>query len=178
MQAMDRVGASRPWSLLLLGSGEYREKIESWAAHKGWPHRVRILLAKHAEVPRYLGCMDLLTAPSQTMKNWREQFGRMIIEAFACGIPVIGSDSGEIPHVIGDAGLVVHEDDVAGWAAAIERLLDQTEERDSLARRAFERAPRYSVTTIAERYREFYKWLGARPLEQLASAQTAVMNQV
>jgi glycosyltransferase involved in cell wall biosynthesis len=178
MQALDRIGASRPWSLLLLGSGEYQEKIESWAAHRGWPDRVRILLAKHAEVPRYLGCVDVLVAPSQTMKNWREQFGRMIIEAFACGIPVIGSDSGEIPHVIGDGGVVVHETDVAGWAAAIERLLDQPDERDALARYAFQRAPRYSVTTIAGQYREFYKWLGARPLGQLVSAQTAVMNQV
>ena len=115
MQAMEQVGDAEPWSLLLLGSGEYKEKLQEWAARNGWS-RVKVMLAKHAEVPRYLGCMDLMVAPSQTMKNWREQFGRMIIEAFACGVPVVGSDSGEIPFVIGDAGRVVAETDVAGWA--------------------------------------------------------------
>ena len=53
--------------------------------------------------------MDLLCAPSQTTPRWREQFGRMLIEAMACGVPVIASRSGEIPHVVGDAGLLVDE---------------------------------------------------------------------
>ena len=48
----------------------------------------------------------------------------MLIEAFACGVPVIGSNSGEIPYVIGDAGRVVGEKDVLGWAAAIVDLLN------------------------------------------------------
>ena len=42
--------------------------------------------------------------PSRTLPNWKEQFGRVIIEAMACGVPVVGSDSGAIPDVIGDAG--------------------------------------------------------------------------
>ena len=67
--------------------------------------------------------MDILVAPSQTVSNWREQFGRMLIEAFACGVPVIGSDSGEIPYVIQDAGVVVGEKDELGWIAAIAELL-------------------------------------------------------
>ena len=41
--------------------------------------------------------------------GWKEQFGHVIIEAMACKVPVIGSDSGEIPHVIGDAGLIFPE---------------------------------------------------------------------
>jgi glycosyltransferase involved in cell wall biosynthesis len=164
MQAMEHVGAgARPWSLLLLGSGEYKEKVREWAARNGWSSRVQVKLVKHSEVPRYLGSMDLLVAPSQTMKNWREQFGRMIIEAFASGVPVIGSDSGEIPFVIGDAGRVVAEADVAGWAQAIEQLLDSAEERDELKRRGLERAPRYSVATIGQQYADYYRWLAGQP---------------
>jgi phosphatidyl-myo-inositol dimannoside synthase len=159
MQAMEQVGGSRPWSLLLLGSGEYQEKVQAWAARNGWSARVRVKLVKHSEVPRYLGSMDLMVAPSQSMKNWREQFGRMIIEAFACGVPVIGSDSGEIPFVIGDAGRVVAEADVAGWAEAIGQLLDSPEKRAELRSRGFARATRFSVATIAQQYREYYRWL-------------------
>jgi len=162
MQAMERIGRSRPWSLLLLGSGEYERKVCEWAAKKGWPERLKVILSKHGDVPRYLGCMDLLAAPSQTMKNWREQFGRMIIEAFACGVPVIGSDSGEIPHVIGDAGRVVAEADVAAWAQTISDLLDSPAARQELRQRGLDRAPKYSAATIAQQYREYYCWLAGR----------------
>jgi glycosyltransferase involved in cell wall biosynthesis len=171
MRAMEQVGGARPWSLLLLGSGEYKTKVEEWAASNGWSDRVKVLLVKHANVPRYLGCMDLLVAPSQTMKNWREQFGRMIIEAFACGVPVIGSDSGEIPFVVGDAGRVVAEADVAGWAQAIEELLVSPEKRDELKSRGVARASRYSVAIIAKHYREYYRWLADQPAQGVAIAE-------
>jgi glycosyltransferase involved in cell wall biosynthesis len=170
MQAMEKVGGSLPWSLLLLGSGEYEDKVKEWAARKGWSDRVQVKLVKHAEVPRYLASMDLLVAPSQSMKNWREQFGRMIIEAFACGVPVIGSDSGEIPFVIGDAGRVVAEADVAGWAAAIGQLLESPEKRDELKHLGLARATRYSVATIAQQYGDYYRWLAGQSRQPAVSA--------
>lgn len=161
MHAIERVNAS-DWSLLLLGSGDYEDRIREWAQRRGWNDRVRIHLANHDEVPRYLAAMDMLVAPSQTRRNWREQFGRMLVEAFACGVPVIGSDSGEIPFVIDDAGLVVGEADIDGWAEAIEKLLTDRELRDELARRGLQRVDRYSVKSIAGRYRDFYRNLSQR----------------
>ena len=94
------------------------------AAHPG---RVRVLTdVGHDDVPEHLNAMDLMCAPSQTTRRWREQFGRMLIEAMACGVPVVASRSGEIPHVVGDAGLLVDEADVALWTAAIDRLLGRS----------------------------------------------------
>jgi phosphatidyl-myo-inositol dimannoside synthase len=176
MQAMDQVGGAKPWSLLLLGSGEYQQKISAWAARNGWSGRVKTVLVKHGDMPRYVGCMDLMAAPSQTMKNWREQFGRMIIEAFASGVPVIGSDSGEIPSVIGDAGQVVAEADVAGWSRAIQELLDDPQKRETLKAAGLARAPRYSTETIARQYGEYYRWLAEQslPLAATALPQAAV----
>jgi glycosyltransferase involved in cell wall biosynthesis len=49
----------------------------------------------------------------------REQFGRVLVEAMACGVPVIGSDVGEIGHVIGGAGLTYPAGDVAALSRAI-----------------------------------------------------------
>jgi len=172
MQAMDRLGDSSEGSMLFLGSGEYEEKLKAWAARRGWTDRVKVQLVKHAEVPRYLAAMDMMVAPSQTMPNWREQFGRMIIEAFGCGVPVIGSDSGEIPFVIGDAGKVVPEADVAGWAEAIRCLLENPDARIELAERGLARAPRYSVATIAQQYRDYYRWLDAQSLQDAAHEYT------
>ena len=167
MRAMEQVGGERPWSLLLLGGGPMHKKILDWAKAQGWGDRVRIMLAKHNEVPSYLGAMDMLVAPSQTTWHWKEQFGRMLIEAFACGVPVISSDSGEIPYVVGDAGRVVGEKDVAGWAAAVVDLLDRPDQRAELARRGLSRCQNYTVTTLADKYRGYYRWLAEQPVPQL-----------
>jgi glycosyltransferase involved in cell wall biosynthesis len=164
MKAMDRVGGVRPWSLLLLGSGPMRDEILRWAAARGWAERVRVLLARHDEVPDYLAAMDLLVAPSQTTGRWKEQFGRMLIEAFACGVPVIGSDSGEIPYVVGDAGRVIPERDVGAWADAIVELLERHELRADMAQLGLRRCQDYAVGKIAEQYRDFYRWLAVRPV--------------
>lgn len=159
MQALEGLDPSLTWSLLLLGSGEMQAQIEQWAARRGWQERVKVYLAKHDEVPRYFSAMDLMVAPSQTMPNWKEQFGRMLIEAFACGVPVIASDSGEIPFVVGDAGLILPEKDVAAWTKSIELLLRDPELRQRMAAAGRERVNRFSATRLAEQFREFYRQL-------------------
>jgi hypothetical protein len=58
-----------------LGSGPARKKILRWAEKRGWADRVKVVLARHDEAPRYLGAADLMVAPSQTTGNWKEQFG-------------------------------------------------------------------------------------------------------
>jgi phosphatidyl-myo-inositol dimannoside synthase len=111
----------------------------------------------HEHVPAFLNAMDVLCAPSQTTPSWKEQFGRMIVEAFASGLPVIGSDSGEIPHVVGDAGVIVSEADVAGWSAAIGALLHNPERRAELGAQGLQRAhDKFSWAVVARRYLEFF----------------------
>jgi glycosyltransferase involved in cell wall biosynthesis len=164
MRAIELLPASARWSLVLLGSGPYRERVLRWAARHGWLDRVRVKLARHDEVPRYLGAMDMLAAPSQTTRHWKEQFGRMIVEAFAAGVPVVGSDSGEIPNVVGDAGRTVPEADAAAWARAIQELLEDAALRVLMAKRGLERVSRYSVLAVAEQYKECYRWLADQAL--------------
>lgn len=90
--------------LLLVGVGPLADKLKSTDerifVHGPIPQK---------ELPNWYAAMDVLVLPSRTMPNWKEQFGRTIIEAWAVGIPVIGSDSGAIPSVIGDAGLIFLE---------------------------------------------------------------------
>ncbi len=62
--------------------------------------------------PAITGRLDILVLPSLSRPNWVEQFGRVLIEAMACGVAVVGSASGEIPWVIGDAGVLFPEGDV------------------------------------------------------------------
>jgi glycosyltransferase involved in cell wall biosynthesis len=77
--------------------------------------------------------MDCLVLPSRTTKKWKEQFGRVLIEAMACEVPVIGSDSGEIPNVIGESGLIFKEGDVDDLASKLKLLITNMDLRVELA---------------------------------------------
>lgn len=159
LAALERLPASLPWSVFFMGSGPLESHVRQWADQRGWADRVHVRLLTHGEVPRFLGAVDILVAPSQTTRSWREQFGRMIVEAFACGVPVIGSDSGEIPHIIGDAGRVIAEKDAAAWASAIAELLERPDARHALGATALARAQQYSTATIGRQLVDFYEWI-------------------
>jgi len=154
MQVLDQI--QLPWRALFVGTGAMEADLNLWAKQYG--DRVRICTdVKHNDVPKYLNAMDMLCAPSQTAPNWKEQFGRMLVEAFACGVPVIGSDSGEIPYVIGDGGNVVGEKDIQGWINAISDLLDNPNKRAELSAKGLERAKtKFSWTTVAKQHLEFF----------------------
>ena len=87
-------------------------------------------------VAEWLAALDVLVLPSLTTRGWSEQFGRVLVEAMSCGVVVVGSDSGEIPAVIGDAGVVVEEGSAAAIRAALERLLEDGAERARLGEAA------------------------------------------
>jgi glycosyltransferase involved in cell wall biosynthesis len=111
----------------------------------------------HDDVPAWLSAMDVLSAPSWTTKRWREQFGRMLVEAMACGVTVVASNSGEMPFVVGDAGVIVTEGDDAAWANAIERLVADPGERRALAARGLARArARYAWPLVARQHLAFF----------------------
>ncbi|WP_442506627.1 glycosyltransferase family 4 protein [Novipirellula sp. SH528] len=154
MDALDQT--AQPWRLLLVGAGILAEEIRNWAVK--YPNRVLIYdQIKHADVPKYLNAMDMLVAPSLTWPNWREQQGRMLIEAFASGVPVIGSNSGEIPFVIGDAGVVVPENDASALSLAIVDLMDDPEKRRRLAEIGLARAEaEFNWAGIAKRTLKFF----------------------
>jgi glycosyltransferase involved in cell wall biosynthesis len=84
--------------------------------------------------------IDVLALPSRTQKTWKEQFGRVLAEAMACGVPCLGSDSGAIPEVIGKGGLIAKEDDEQAWASALKRLAKDKALRTRLGKAGRQRA--------------------------------------
>jgi len=149
MRTIEKMPAAKNWGALMIGSGVLENEIKDWVQRLGFQDRIKILSAKHEEVPKLLPVMDVLLCPSQTTPQWQEQFGRMLVEGFASGVAVVGSRSGEIPHVIGDAGVIVDPIDVEQWAKTSHDLLYDDEWRTALIAKGLERVPLYSVKTIA-----------------------------
>jgi glycosyltransferase involved in cell wall biosynthesis len=109
--------------LVILGGGEAEEDLKRLA------HRLEVAdrtdwipVLPPEEVPRHLEQLDILVLPSRTTPVWAEQLGRVLLEAMAQGVPVIGSSSGSIPEVIGSDGLIFPEGDSAALAEAIHKI--------------------------------------------------------
>jgi len=150
-------------SLLVVGDGSSRPELELLPKEHGLDGRFRFTgQVLHTRVPDYLNCMDLLVLPSRAVRNRcfgvfrianAEQFGRVLVEAMACGKPVVGSSCGEIPNVIGDAGRVYPEGDRDALAAVLEELCADEKLRQRLGRAARARARTcYDWRVIARRF--------------------------
>jgi glycosyltransferase involved in cell wall biosynthesis len=145
------------------GAGPERPRLERLAAQLAVTDRVT--LDPHfpsTQMPGFFAQVNCLVLPSRTRPNWKEQFGRVLIEAMACGVPVIGSTCGEIPNVIGEAGLVFPEGDADALASRVlDLLLDPgLRARLSAAGRARVLA-HYTQKKIAERTVAVYRSLAA-----------------
>lgn len=128
--------------LLFVGDGPLRGKLES-AGTTGCTIEVRTGL-KHEQMPEAYADMDVLVLPSRTTDRWAEQFGRVLVEALSCGIPVVGSDSGEIPWVVRETegGKLFREGDAAQLAELLDDLRADPAGREAFARRGREAVQR------------------------------------
>jgi glycosyltransferase involved in cell wall biosynthesis len=145
--------------LLLVGAGPHRQTLEDQIYAMGLSHQVQFVdpLAND-KLPGLFAEIDVLVLPSRTMSFWKEQFGRVLVEAMACKVPVVGSDSGAIPEVIGDAGLIFPEGDAIALADCLHQLIGSADLGHDLAERGYQRVQRlYSQECIAEQTIAFYR---------------------
>jgi glycosyltransferase involved in cell wall biosynthesis len=144
------------WRCVLVGSGAFEPELRRLAGELGIAGRIVFPgFVPHQEAPGWFSLFDVFALPSETRPNWKEQFGRVIVEANACGTPVVGTDSGEIAHVIHSTGggLVVPEADPGAFAAALQSLIDDPGRRGELAGRGETAArSRYDQRTIARQF--------------------------
>ncbi len=120
----------------LVGAGPEQKALERLGQQLGLGQRLSIKpLAPSTQMPRALAAFDCLVLASRSRPNWKEQFGRVLVEAMACGAPVVGSTCGEAPNVIGDAGLIFPEEDVAALAQHLRALHADPALRADLAQR-------------------------------------------
>jgi glycosyltransferase involved in cell wall biosynthesis len=149
--------------LAIVGGGPDASRLEEAAAELA-PGRVVFTGAlPSTDVAGLLQAADVVCLPSLTRPNWKEQFGRVLVEAMAAEAIVLASDSGEIPNVVGDAGLIHAEGDVDAIAAAINRLYDDAALRESLRERGRRRVrERYTNVVVANAFADAFRLAAAR----------------
>jgi glycosyltransferase involved in cell wall biosynthesis len=152
-------GVRGDWRLLLVGSGPEREPLQTLATQLGIGERVTFEAPMPSvAMPRFYQGLHACVLPSLTLPNWKEQFGRVLIEAMACGVAVVGSASGEIPIVIGEAGLTFPEGNAGALQTQLQRLLDEPRLVQDLAVRGRERVlAQYTQRQIARQTVEVYE---------------------
>ena len=144
--------------VVFIGNGPLKGELEMFAAQLGVAQRITFKPGVPTyEVPKELQQLDALVLPSLTRPNWKEQFGRVLAEAMACETPVVGSSSGEIPYVIGDAGLVFQEGNAQELAVCVRKLLENKTLYSTLASKGRQRVlEHYTQEHIAKQTYETY----------------------
>jgi glycosyltransferase involved in cell wall biosynthesis len=126
--------------LVVLGGGLTERLPPSVLRRYVDPAAVRVVgLVDHADMPAFYTMAGALLFPS-----YYESFGIPLVEAMACGCPVITSNVSACPEVVGDAALAVHPDDVDGMALAMTRLLREPGLAEELRARGLARAREFS----------------------------------
>lgn len=141
-----------PYQLLFIGNGKDKEYFRSLTDRATWVDAVT-----PNEISAYYSALKVLALPSRTAKTWKEQFGRVLVEAMLCGVPVIGSSSGEIPKVIGDAGLVFAEQAPAALAQRITEIRNNASLREDLKRKGLQRGRSFDWKNTADQVYKVYE---------------------
>jgi glycosyltransferase involved in cell wall biosynthesis len=121
---------------VIVGSWErgYRNKVMA-AAGPAWSKVIEVGSIPDEEIPEYLSLADLYVSPSLL-----EGFGIPLVEALACGTPIVATTAGSTGEVVGACGILVPPSDTAALVSAIMELLEDEERRRRLGRLARERA--------------------------------------
>jgi glycosyltransferase involved in cell wall biosynthesis len=153
LEAYARLPGPRPPLLIGGGSGWRFSPIFDTVQRLGLQSQVTFRgFVDEDELPRWYNAARLFVFPSLY-----EGFGLPVLEAMACGTPVITSNAASLPEVVGDAAVLVRPDDVDGFANAMIRLVNDAALRAELCKRGLERAKIFSWEHAARELVELYR---------------------
>jgi glycosyltransferase involved in cell wall biosynthesis len=110
--------------LVLAGSPAHKPRIEAIMNRLGVRDACTFIgPLSYGKMPELFRCADIFVLPSVAFPDWQEQFGMSLIEAMACGVPVVSTHSGAIPEILGDCGVLCQPADFVSLHAALKRLI-------------------------------------------------------
>lgn len=159
LEALSFLGVDRDIQMVIVGSGTFISELQSLAQNLNLSDRIRWIGERPAsEIQNWMSICDCIVVPSLTRKNWKEQFGRVVAESMACGTPVICSDSGSLPEVVGDCGLIVPEASAEPLKQALAKMYDDEILRADFAQRGIRKVQEnFLWTKVIEKTIELYE---------------------
>lgn len=149
--------------LLIVGKrGWLWEDIEREAKTSPYADRVHLLgYVPDEQMPGLYAGAAMVVMPSLY-----EGFGIPLLEAMACGAPVIGSNTSSLPEVLGDAGILLDPRDEQSWAIAMKDLLNDNSKQETLRQRGLVRAKEFSWERTAKETFAVYRKVLTSPFQQ------------
>ncbi len=146
------------WRLHIAGGGQAENSLRRLAEELDITNSLQWWGRQSSQsMPDFYRQLHVLVLPSRTRPNWKEQFGRVLIEAMACGVPAVVSDSGACQQVVGDAGLVYPEADPRALVHHLQRLHDSDSLQRELGQAALQRVRTcFDMGTVAARIVDVY----------------------
>lgn len=138
-------------TLTLVGDGPLKNKFSKTPG-------IIIKSVPYQKIQKEYQSADIFCLPSKSTKYWQEQFGMALVEAMACGLPIITTNSGAIMEVCGEAALYVKQGDSNDLQLKIERLIMDEKARTNLRKKSLDRAKeKYDHKKIASQIDHLYK---------------------
>lgn len=142
---------THPIELRMLGNGDHKNALIEYVKRKGIDDITEFSAGVPGDkVGAYMRELDVQVLPSKSTKFWQEQYGRVLIEAMAAGVPSVGSTSGAIPEVIGDAGLIFQEQDHQDLHNKLVNLIENPDLLSELSKKSLVRAEQFSSEVFTE----------------------------
>ncbi|OGK56307.1 hypothetical protein A3J15_00070 [Candidatus Roizmanbacteria bacterium RIFCSPLOWO2_02_FULL_38_10] len=162
-------------TLTLAGSGPMSIPINRLIGINKWEKKVKIVQSKYDEIPRLYQDHDILIAPSKTTNTWEEQYGMVLVEAMACGLPIIAYDSGAISEVLGNAGVLISEDHKSSLYQGLKMLINDEFSRYKYSLMAIQRSKlKFDRVKISSQIRQVYNSVLAG--EKVGSPKSSAAN--
>lgn len=155
---IEAVGRDDRLHLEVAGAGPLDDELHRLALKSPASDRVTFVgSVTQDDLPDFYRGLDVLAVPSLTTPGWIEQFGRVAVEAMACGVPVVASDSGALPDVVGGAGVLVPPGDIDALARELVRVGTEPGVWATMRRKGIARARTYDWKTIGGQYVSMYE---------------------
>ncbi len=140
LEAFARLPLSQMHLVLVGGKGWLYEEIFARVAALGLQERVHFAgYVPDAELPLWYGAAELLALPSLY-----EGFGLPLVEAMACGCPVLATNASSLPQAVGEAGLLLPPDDAEAWAEGMTAVLQDAALRATMVAKGLVQAQQFS----------------------------------
>jgi glycosyltransferase involved in cell wall biosynthesis len=146
--------------VVIIGEGPLRAQLAQTIEELGIQKQVQLLGAR-SEIPELLNTLDIFVLPSLS-----EGLPMSILEAMACGLPVVATRVGGIPEVVldGQTGILVSSQDVPQFASALETLVQQKSIRENLGSQGRQRVvEHFSRQRMVQEYQALYESLMCEP---------------